>query len=491
MKRYFRLAPILLLLIGVSCSIAKPTATIVVNPPSAQPIESTLTSNPLPTATLTAIPTLTPVPTATASPSILAEIGPDYPGEVSEPILSSRGQLAVIVHGVLFLEVEPTLGHYQEIDRLVSRAVWSPDGSKLIYHQYPADDPNANKNDFRIWLADERKVEPLSKFVGSFSQPLTVRSVWTSNDKLFFINLHDSEVSLADLTRHTFRPLLRMMSDAWVYPINSNLFLFQAHCGSPCESLEGYNYTGRRQWSLPWRTAGSFAISPDNKFLIITGYSFDSNIQTATVDEVNLLTGQVNPIWDSGIPPEEKYFPLFHSPSISPDGTLVGFYFGDSDTSFELSTLHVIDRAGNSQAQIDNAQLLDWCPTGGLTLWQKLSEDQTRVAFLSTDDGTLQTITNLDTTMVTQGRWSPDGKYFVFDTFGTASTPALYLWERDTQQLQQIASANGEMHFTNITWLPDSKRFYYGEYGSYPGFPESIWSYEVATAQTDLLAASE
>gem|GEM_PF-3382099 len=449
--------------------------------------------------TLTAIPTITSVPTATASPLILVERGPDYPDAVSEPILSSRGQLALIVHGVLFVETEPARGQFQEIDRLVSRASWSPDGSKLIYPHYSADDSTANKSDFRLWLADEKRVEPLSKFVGSFSHPFTVKSVWTSNDKLFFINLQDSEVSLADLTRHTFTPLLRMMSDAYVYPINSDLFLFQSHCGSPCENLEGYNYAGRRQWSLPWSTAGLFAISPDNKFLIVTGtgHSFDPTIQTATVNEVNLLTGQVSPIWNSGVPTEEKYFPLFDKPSISPDGALVSFYFGDSDDPFELGTFYVIDRAGNIQTQIENAQLLDWCPTGGLTLWQKLSNDQTRVAFLSTDNSALQTVTNLDTATVSQGRWSPDGHYFVFGTFDANSNPTLYLWEQDTQQLQKIASTDGEMHFTNITWLPDSKRLYYnrvpGEYTPYSrsGYAESIWSYDVATAKTDLLATSE
>jgi dipeptidyl aminopeptidase/acylaminoacyl peptidase len=141
----------------------------------------------------------------------------------------------------------------------------------------------------------------------------------------------------------------------------------------------------------------------------------------------------------------------------------------------------VIDRDGRELGQYPNSSFVDWRPNGGLTIKHELDSGVSQLEHLS-ETWELQIIfTTEPNTLITNspwmnggGKWSPDGRYFIFTTENYDNDKTqLYLWLPEEKQVRLIPTQ--EQDFSDPIWLPDSTAFYFIINGT-------IWEYGIATA---------
>ncbi len=133
----------------------------------------------------------------------------------------------------------------------------------------------------------------------------------------------------------------------------------------------------------------------------------DVEITNATVDKINLSTGDYEVIWQIPLV-EGEYFSVFWEPGFSPDGKLINFNYGGPGN--QPGKLFIIDSSGQTYWSLDpNSIFVDWQPnSNGLVAFQQLSEDHSQLLYLSVNEPISHTLTELKSKELVDGIWSMD-----------------------------------------------------------------------------------
>lgn len=424
------------------------------------------------------------IPTTTPSPGIL------------RPILSRDGQLAFIKNQMLMVETAPRNGDFTEIAQFVNDGAWSPDGLKLAFFINDIPDNLDNEN-VSVWEAGTNTITSLGDIVSDFPPELPLLSEgnnrvlhlenlkWSPNNESISFTVWDTleagigGVWIADFINANFNLAVQEFSTYQSWWINENTVLVDWHCGSPCEGLTAYK-NGELLWELPWQTAGQFALSLNNEFLINTGRIMGRE-PFATVEEIDLATGEIKIIWEAT---EQGYFPLF-STNLSPDNNFISFHFGGSDLWLDPGNLYIIDRNGRSYGQRPNSVIMDWRPGGGPVVQESVAEGQTQLVYWPLDGEAVRVFVSPNSFVFGEGKWSGDGRFFIYSAVDEAENKSyLYLWQSENDAPTLLHSGAGTDGFRNFAWLPDSTGVYFNL-----GQME-LWKFEVETKSPTLIASS-
>jgi hypothetical protein len=202
----------------------------------------------------------------------------------------------------------------------------------------------------------------------------------------------------------------------------------------------------------------------------------------ATVEEIDLATGEISIIWQATGP---GYFPLF-PPNLSPDNNFVSFHFGGDDPWLEPGNLYIIDRNGRSYGQRPNSIIMDWRPGGGPVVQESVAEGQTQLVYWPLDATEVQVFVNPISFSFGEGKWSGDGRFFIYSAVDEAENRSyLCLWQPGSDAPTLLHTAASPEGFRNFAWLPDSTGVYFNL-----GQME-LWKFEVETESLTLIASSK
>jgi hypothetical protein len=396
--RWLIIGFLVLLCLGACTAVPDPTptpvqnvaevATLVVERPSATSLP-TLTPTPQPTNTpelvvtdemprVTAVPTVTPVPTFTPIPSPtpdphLSQVS-NSNGGISHVTVSSLGQLAFIEGSVLWVETAAGAGEFVEVGRYAQPAVWSPDGSQLLYSLTNTfdifHDPNASFEQ-RLWSAVDGSDISLSELITNYSSPPynVFQAFWSPDSTKILMQAtldkrheddiiaYDNILLTIDFSQHTLKDD-RFISSK-VYPVwfAHDVYILRYHCGSPCAGFASQNYFGESLW-FEGSTTGFVDFAATDNFMILAGHTDVPPPYSSTLDEINLLTGEKRVIWEA--PSDGDYFTPFFDPSISPDEQFIAFNYGGGPHVQEVTyVLYVIDRNGQEIGQYPRSSFVD------------------------------------------------------------------------------------------------------------------------------------
>ena len=447
-----------------------------------------------PTATMplleTAVPTSTPSPTVTQASPTPTET--PY-SSVSRPILSRQGQLAFIKNQTLFVETAVGTGEFQEVARFVNDGEWANDGERIAL--YISNVPNVIDNEnIALWDRQTNTVTYLTNLIADFppafpeenNKVLNLENIkWSpSNTKILFTVWEQLEpgiggVWVADFNDASFDLEINGYSTKQSWWLDENTILVGWHCGAPCEGLTAYS-NGEIIWELPWQTGGFFTFSSNHKFLINAGRVMGRE-PFATVEEIDLATGEIKIIWQAT---EPGYFPLFPI-NLSPDDNFISFHFGGSDPFSNPGTLYVIDRSGRSYGQRPNSVIMDWRPDGGPVVKEYIEDEQTQLVYWPLDGAAVRVFVSPKTFEFGEGKWSGDGRFFIYSAVDEAENKSYaYLWQPESGVPILLHAADGTDGFGNFAWLPDSTGVYFN-LGR-----EELWKFEVESELLTLIASS-
>jgi WD40 repeat protein len=368
----------------------------------------------------------------------------------------------------------------------------------LLYTIDPANTTDLREQ--RLWSATDNSDISLSDLIPNYPEPpYNVREAYWSPDstKILFAawpddrheippgHYYDFILSVVNLNQRTFTDNQFTYNQRVVW-LTNDAYILRLHCGSPCASVSAYDYTGRQIWSPDWYIGGMIAFAPNGNFMINVGRidstpgdGDPSEPYPATVDEINLSTGEVTVNWQR--PREGDYFTPFLMPQISPDEQFFSFDFGGI---VNPGTLYIVDRNGREYGQFVNSYALGWRPNGGLALSETLPADQQRLLYFTIDGNTQSVFTTTqgveianDIWLVNQRfAWSPDGRFFAFTTHNNnQDTEQLYLWQPDNGEPRLIYSTDPGYGIYDLTWLPNSQGFYFT-------VGNELWRYDVEPA---------
>lgn len=234
--------------------VERPLSTQISPDPQQSTASDQTISSTIETTVETINSTATEPPNFPQSPTLTPTATP-IPG-ISPPLLSSLGQLAYIHDQVLYVESETGSNEFQAMDSFVETAVWSPDGTKLLYTSNSAPGHGASVNDHRIWLSGENISFSLAEQIVDFptppyvypaSYPQTDYIKWLpdSNRILFFGLIpykgehaeYFATISLVDLEKRS----IDLLDDRFdfqrdrILSVTDTTFLIITHCGAPCK----------------------------------------------------------------------------------------------------------------------------------------------------------------------------------------------------------------------------------------------------------------
>ncbi len=423
---------------------------------------STDTPTPIPTQLILPITTPTPAPTRFILPTttfIIPLIGNLASSEgdtngIVPPVISNAGQIAIIVNKVLFVQTSIDADEFRAIDHGIVDAEWSLDGSELYYWQ------------------------------SNYTSEFATRFRWLAKENV-------SELAEDPHAVHVFLDSLIK-----IYQISPERFLYQEHCGVPCETLYLLDAQDNVIWRLPWSTAGMFAISPNNTYLINAG-RVDFPSTEASIDRVDLQTGAIQVIWRT---PMVGWGFSLRKPSITPNGEYFSFNYGGLGDS--PGTLHIITSEGQPIWEIGpHSLLVDWQPnSNGLVAVQYPEISKSQLFYLSLNEPISQTLSLLDTSKLTGGKWNPDGRQFALSIHREMSEHSeLRLWTVNSADSILVYYADTSEAINNLEWSPDGLTLYFtlGENRSSDTYPypddcllcSSAWKYSIKDNKVELITA--
>lgn len=501
--------------------IAAATPTLVVSTLTPFPALTTLPSH---TPTFTLPPTSTPAPQTTPSPSLTrpptrtprptATPEGQMRATLSDPILSRQGQLAYVANEILWLETAPGSGNFVALDGYVTGVHWSEDGSKLLFgwnsKPYPVDGGYGPgfPEDYRLYSVASGEIWSLKeKIPGFLALPSEIEICshheyvndwassfmnWSPDGSKIMFRLRpngslEELLTLVDLHTQIYTVLLTCSDYLESVPfITDNVFVTRYHCGSPCQTLEGYNYQGNLVWNLPWVVSSQVTLANDGRSIVSLGRLMSDEPQPQVIDFIDMDTGVVTPITPLLDEPMVAYFHPFFEPALSPDGNFIGFYYG-GEGSGKPFMLYIVDQEGFLIGGSPYSWIVDWRLNGGPVINQ-LIDGTNQLLYLPLDNAAATPITALVPLQFPEGRWSPDGRFFIYTALDEAKKMAsIYLWQPGDVEPTLIHSVASLGHYQDFgfSWMPDSSRVYFN-----PGWAE-LWVYEVATGEVRLLAAAE
>ena len=437
-------------------------------------------------------PTATPIIPSTPDPNlhVIATSTEQRVNNIHHVTVNGLGQLAFINDSTLFVETAPGSKQHEEIGTNATTAVWSPDGRMLLYSL--ADDSEETElYEQYLWTAETNTHTLLSQLIPNYPDPpYRVQEAHWSPDgtKILFVSLLDERhqpipteplsyiLAVIDLNQQTFTDNKVISSRHQPVWLTNDHYILQFHCGSPCKSYSAFDYTGQQAWVLDSDTMGLVAFAPEQNVMINNG-RLGSPLAggIATVDSINLTTGEVDILWEINRNGQDYFIP-FYPPLISPDEQYFSLNYGYSSPYISpAGNLYIIDRQGTEIGLHPNSYAQDWRPNGGLVINDIQETGENRLHYLPLD-GTIETffITSADTEIVGdeyrldgRGKWSPDGRYFIFATRNRETEiETIYLWQPDQGDPTSIHETGKNYRISDFLWSPDAQNVYFIEIGS-------------------------
>ena len=476
----------LLLVIGLT-AVFTLTACQTNTPATPTPLAAATSQSshtPVPTIEVmeTAVPTSTPSPTATQTATPTPFLA------VSAPILSSQGQLAFIKNQTLFVETAVNTGTFSEIHSSIASASWSPQGDKLLLET--CDLTNQAYCLEPIWLlfhSETNSILNLSDTILNLPSSYLGTPRWMQNgEKILFWEIIEGTISILDLKTSQFSTPIHvfMAHEFWELP-NENLMI-QDRLGSRANELHVYDLDGKILWSFPntrpWGieggNAGVLGFSESGKLLVILEPDEKMN-EFAVFYRFDPETFEIESHYSYQIVPAT-------SVEISPDGNFIAMHVQTEQEGSEDTELMIIDRWGFLQGQHPNNQIVDWRLSSQPTTNEIMSDGLTRLTYWIPGAPVIEIITPPNRYTFISGKWSEDGRFFIYSTVDEAATQShLTLWQTEASEPTLLATAEGIDGFQNFAWLPDSTAVYFN-FGR-----TELWKFEVATHALSLIANAE
>jgi hypothetical protein len=116
---------------------------------------------------------------------------------------------------------------------------------------------------------------------------------------------------------------------------------------------------------------------------------------------------------------------------------------------------------------------------------ESIAEGQMQLLYWPLDGTEAQVFDSLESAVFGQGKWSGDGRFFIYSTVDETNNQSnLYLWRPEINSPTLLQSAAGTDGFRNFAWLPDSSGVYFNL-----GQTE-LWKFEAETESLSLIASS-
>ena len=379
--------------------------------------------------------------------------------------MSAQGRLAVSVAGTLYIQSADGSDRYAAADHGAGPVSWSLDGSMLLYCR--VGDSPYGCSDIRIYQVEENHSFSLSEVIPDFPKPpFSLGSTWSfDSTKIYFTDLIADQLVTVDLAgRKMWHFINYSITNLWDFA--PGFMIVENHCGSPCETVAAYTYSGEKIWSLSWATAGLFDISRDKSRLINTG-RVDTDFDTLTVEEIDLSDGSMEVLWSLEDWLGSVYFTLFFPPALSDDERYISFSLGENSRPRNLM---IIDRNGDVLADVPDAVFPIW--GRGLEMVFLLAhfeeEGNVSLIYYNIEENRLVTLLEDIGSCFTSPKycpemlWNPDKTIFTYTRFDeTEGIAELFIWDPALGQSTLVYAEGAEERLSNITWSPDSKRLYF------------------------------
>ena len=147
-----------------------------------------------------------------------------------------------------------------------------------------------------------------------------------------------------------------------------------------------------------------------------------------------------------------------HSPAWSPDGTRIA-YFGDATGEYELY-LRAQDGAGEPRRVTEGLRTWPfppvWSPDGKRVAF---GDSDSRLRLVDVETGRLTDVDRGDHSFITRYRFSPDGKWLVYDKVGDTRFASLWVWSLDERRPQRLT--DGRTNDYGAAWDPKGRYLWF------------------------------
>jgi hypothetical protein len=269
-------------------------------------------------------------------------------------------------------------------------------------------------------------------------------------------------------------PAATRVDDGWW--LDEETVLAQFHCQPPCQGLAAYNLAGELRWELVNEAVAAeatgpgkapMALSPNRRALFY--------LQAGAVESVDTESGVRTVIWQAA-GGEQPAGPFY----LSPDGLYLNFRVVGGETN----ALQLIGSDGDDYGRRENSTFLDWRPGGGLVVSQAVEGSQNQLVYWPLDGPAARIFVRPTDFAFPTGRWSPDGRSFVYSALDEAIGASYLYWWRPEGGLAALIHATASTEpFDNFTWVADSESFYFSLDGV------ALWHYQLEPALLTLVAA--
>ena len=209
----------------------------------------------------------------------------------------------------------------------------------------------------------------------------------------------------------------------------------------------------RRVWAGP-EVDVLGAPSPDGRFLTYVQW------ETGDLAVRDLKTGENRRLTDKGSWSESSEFALYSE--LSPDGKQVAYAWLNKDFFFDLRIIKLDvsePRVLYSNEEMTYIQPAAWSPDGKRILATFSSKDRTnQIVMISVADGSVRLLKTLDWRYPGEMRFSPDGRYIVYDFPPEEDSPQRDIFLLATDGSREIPLVQHPADDLVLGWAPDGQR---------------------------------